>query len=585
MNEIRLVLKQASGRLLMVDLLRTLTVCMAAAVGGLIVALLAQRIFGVQIRFPGDWLRLAGVLAMAAALAALVWSLVRRARGIALARELDERADLNESLSTAMWASAKAADDPWAHAVIETARDRATRVDVRRAIPITAPRLWPLPFAMALSLAILWFSVPAFDLLGLMEQRQTVAQTEQAVITATSESRDATEKVLEKLRQAGLDMKDDAAQEGAEQQAPKDPDQIRAQAIKRLTNMAEKLSEMQQGEKAQQMQALKDMMKQLRQPGPGPLDQLSRSLARGDFKKAQEELGELSKQLASDSLTEEQKQQLQQQLQKLQEQMQQLAQAKQDLEKQLEQAGMNKEQAQKAARDPEALKKALEELSNLSDEQKQQLMEKALAQMKAAEQCQSMGECLSQMAAGMSKDGMSQDGMEGMEGLSGQLSMMEMAQMEMESLGAASEEAMRQLAKLSGKMGKPGNCSGGDCEGGECEGGSCNNPWSAGLTQGRMGGGSGGPGQGMGASPDEIDSPVSIDRVRSASKQTQGPIIGTRLVYGEQVKGESSAEFIQAVEASRKAATEAISGNEVPRELQPAVKHYFGRMEERAKKR
>jgi hypothetical protein len=67
------------------------------------------------------------------------------------------------------------------------------------------------------------------------------------------------------------------------------------------------------------------------------------------------------------------------------------------------------------------------------------------------------------------------------------------------------------------------------------------------------------------------------------SKQGNGPIIGSKLVYGDQVKGESQAEFQAAVESSAKAATEAVEGMQVRRELQESVKHYFGRLEKRAK--
>ena len=118
---------------------------------------------------------------------------------------------------------------------------------------------------------------------------------------------------------------------------------------------------------------------------------------------------------------------------------------------------------------------------------------------------------------------------------------------------------------------------------GMCEG-MGQGPWRAGETAGRFGNGSGGPGQGNGMSPQGEDAPVSIEKTKAASKNTGGPIIGSRLVYGEQVKGESTAEFMEAVESSSKAATEAISDNLVRRELQGAVKHYFGRMEERARK-
>jgi len=54
-------------------------------------------------------------------------------------------------------------------------------------------------------------------------------------------------------------------------------------------------------------------------------------------------------------------------------------------------------------------------------------------------------------------------------------------------------------------------------------------------------------------------------------------------VYGEQVKGESTAEFADAVEAGAQNAAEAIENKQVPREYQEAVKRYFGTLGEKVK--
>ena len=67
-------------------------------------------------------------------------------------------------------------------------------------------------------------------------------------------------------------------------------------------------------------------------------------------------------------------------------------------------------------------------------------------------------------------------------------------------------------------------------------------------------------------------------------KNTGGPIIGSRLVYGEQVRGESVAEFADVVEASIAESAEAFEGGTVPREYHVAVKTYFGRLQAKVKK-
>lgn len=588
MTEIRRVLKQAAWRLIIVDLFRNLSMTMAAAVGLLIAILLAERVLGVAVSFPSDWLSLAAAALGAGAAAAVVWTLIRRARGVALARIVDERADLRESLSTAMYVARS--QDPWASVVVETARDKAKRVDVRRAIPIVAPRLWFLPLAMVLSMAILWFSLPNWDLLGALSQREQAQRQQFEIQQVREEIKRDEERLEELLRRAGVELKEEeATREGRDAHAPLTPDDVRRAAIRRLTSLQDQLADLKQSAEAQRMDSLKQMMRQLRTPGPGPAEQLSRQLAQGNFQQAQQELEQLAQQLASANMSPEDQQRLQQQLQQLAQQLQQLAENRQELERRLQQAGLTPEQARQSAADPEALKKALEELQNLTEEQKKQLAEMAKAMSEAASACGGMGEALSQMAAGLSQAGLDQSGMQGLENLAGQLSAFEMMQADMDSLDAAMSEAMKQLSKLgSACAGKPGDCEGGDCEGGECEGdcegceGGASSPWRLGSAQGSSAGR--GPGRGTSVRNwDDVDAPVNIEKVKSPTRQGDGPIIGTRLVYGDQVRGESVAEFVSVVESSAKAATEALDPMTVPRELHDSVKGYFGRLEARAR--
>jgi hypothetical protein len=581
MNEIRRILKLASWRLVLIDFFRTLAVTASAAVGALMVALFAERIFGLEIGWPRDWVRLGALLLGIALVVAGAWSVARRRRGIRLAAEVDERADLKESLSTALCVAAS--DNPWSRNVLETARERASRADVRKAIPITAPRLWPAPFAMALALVTLWFAVPHWDVLGLFHKRVAERELRNELRTVQNEVKADSDKLAELMKKAKVEITDEDAQaRPADQNNPavKDPDEIRRAAVKKLTSLNERLADLRQGDKAKQLEAMKNQMKQLKQPGPGPLDKMTQSLQRGDFKKAQDELQELARQLASDSMSKDDKEKAAHQLKKLAEQLDNLAKDRQDLERQLERAGMSKEQAAQAARDPEALKKAMEGMKNLTEEQKEQLQKMAQAQNAAAKQCDGMAQAMSKMAQGTSKSGMDQEGMEGMDGLSGQLSELEMSEQDLKSLDAAMSEARGQLAKMAGQ------CMGGSPGGNSTKFSASEqqSPWKAGESAGKFGTGSGGPGQsGGGTSPQGADAPVTTEKTVAQSKQGNGPIIGSKLVYGDQVKGQSQAEFQAAVESSAKAATEAVEGMQVRRELQDSVKHYFGRLQERAK--
>lgn len=584
MTEIQRVLKQAAWRLMLIDFFRNLSVTASAAVAVLIVILIGQRVLGYAISFPTEWGQLGLSALGAAVLAAATWTMVRRARGIGLARIVDERADLRESLSTAMFVSKS--KDPWADVVIESAREKAKRVDVRRAIPIVAPQLWFLPVALLLSMAILWFSLPNWDVMGRIAQRD-VDRSSQFELQQVNEEMKAVKDLEEELRRRGIKLSDEeGGEEGRDAKAPLTPDEIRRAGIRRLTEMQDRMQDKLQGEDAQRLDAMKQMMRQLRVPGPGPAEEMIRQMASGNFDKAQQQLEQLAQQMASAEMSAEDQERLQEQLKQLAEQLQQLAENRKELERKLEQAGMTPEQAKKAARDPEALREAMEQMQNLTEEQKKQLAEAAKAMSEACSMCSSMGASLSQMAQGMSEAGLDQEGMKGFENMADQLSAMEMMQADFESMEASMSESMRQLAQLASQCSGSGDCDGdGECEGGgecdgceDCQGGS---PWGQRTADGS------GLGQGRGTSvrdwSDVPEAPVNVQKVKSPTRQGEGPIIGTTLVQGDQIRGESVAEFASVVESSTKAAAEAIEGMQAPRELHPSIKTYFGRLEARAK--
>jgi hypothetical protein len=184
---------------------------------------------------------------------------------------------------------------------------------------------------------------------------------------------------------------------------------------------------------------------------------------------------------------------------------------------------------------------------------------------------------MGKMAQGMSQSGLQQEGQEGMGELAKALSEAEMLQEDMQNLDAALGEAKKQLAQL-------GECLGGaDAEGedGDSKGG--RSGWRPG-TANKKGSGTGGPGQSSGGGNTVGEArDFTTQKEKAKVKTGQGPIIGTRLVYGEQVKGESVAEFTQAVEAGQQEAAEEIEGQAIPREYHDAVKHYFGRLADKVK--
>ncbi|MBX3368194.1 MAG: hypothetical protein KF912_12855 [Phycisphaeraceae bacterium] len=573
MDQVMRVVKQATFRLAIIETLRALCVTITLGFALLVAIRLVERLGGVVV----PWADIVPGVFVVAVIGAVVWAFATRSRPIAAARELDERADLRESLSTAICVQSER--DPWSQLIVRHAAERASSVRVARAIPIQTPRLAPAPFCAALALALIWFTVPRVDAWGVAARRDNSAREEQQIQEVRTEFEQGKKKIEEMLAQANIKLEEgEGEKSGADREAPKSLEEARRESVRRLTDMAERLEQLRAGEKGQVMDALKDRMGRLKSPGPGELTDIARSMARANFSQAKDDLEKLAQKLGENSeLTPEQKEELRKQLENMSGQLSKLAADRGELSKALEQMGMDG----RLAADPEALKKAIEQAANeMTPEQKSQLekmLQQAQAQQEMGDKLGNMADAMAKMSRGASERGMTGEGMQGLEQLAEALSEMELSQADLSALDAALSECRGQLA--------------GQCEGlSQCMGGGNGDgmpmigEWRAGESDGRMGLGSGGPGQGSGASgPAEEQIDFAIEK-RKANVQTgQGPIIGTKLVQGSQIRGESVAEFSAVVEASSQAAAEALETMQVQREHHDVVKHYFGTLNAKVK--
>jgi hypothetical protein len=569
MDEIRTAVKRAAWRLYVLDVFATLCVMVTVGAIALVVVRVVDALFIVQ----PDWWAIFALTGAASVAVALAWSLVRRARGIEVARELDERAELREALSTAMCVAGR--NDPWSRAVVESARERARQVNVRASIPYVAPRLLPAPIVALIALGVIWFSLPEhFTFTTAAKEHQRRQEVQQVRIEAETFAKE-----IEKLvgQDKAAELKEEAP-EGGDVPEAVTADQIRQREIKQITALHTKLSEEAQSEQAQTLKAAEKIMRQLKQPGPGPLDSMTRELQQGNFQKAREELTKLAEQMNKGDLNEEQRAALRDQLQKLAEQLEKLGQNQQDLERQLQQAGLSPEQAKQAGGDPQILDEMLSKMENLSEQEKQALKDLAQAQRSASQMCRSMSEAMNKMAGACNNPGgMGQEGMKGLEGMAGQLSELEMLQADMMNLQDAIGKCQAQLAAL-------GNClSNGQCNGGALQALWGNTgQWKAGDSS-QFGKGSGAAGKGYGVGPEEQRAPFDLESTKANTHRSGGPVIGTKLVEGESIRGESTQEMVAVAVTSSQRATEAIERREVPLEFAESVRKYFGSVEEASK--
>jgi len=572
MQDIQRVLKAASWRLFIVDSFRTGVVTTTIVLVGLFCLRVAEKLLPVTV----DWVLVFLLGSVAAVLGAFFWALARRRRGVALAREVDERAGLRETLSTALCVAGQA--DGWSRAVIETAQARARRVVVRDAIPIEAPRLWQAPLALVLALLCVWW-LPRYDLTGLIAQKEKEEEQVRQVQQVMSEIKVDEQKLEELLKKAGVEqgLGDESDEADPEELTPQHVEDIRREALRKLTKVNELIESKQQSEQARQLEALQNQLRNLKTPGDGPLSEFARSLARGNFAEAKDSLEKLAEQIAEGSMSESDRERAQEQLENLKEQLEQLAENRNQLEEALKEAGLSREQAAQLAQalsDPEAMQQALDKMEGLSEEQKQQLQQMARAQSQAAESCNGMAGALGQMAKGMSSEGMGQQATEGANGLSDQLGQFEAIQQELNNLQAAASECRGQINKLGQSMcegGTPGQCFG--------QGAGTQGPWAKGSNP-NPGNGMGGPGQGSGGAMDSEQTDFALEKIKQQVVNQGGPIISETIVYGAQVRGQSRAEFESAVRSGKAEAANALEQKAVPKKYQDAVRAYFGRLEQ-----
>ncbi|MEK6703620.1 MAG: hypothetical protein AABZ53_15270 [Planctomycetota bacterium] len=584
MNEILRAVQRAGRRLFLIELIRSVLIALTLALAVMAVLRTVQQVFALSLQ----WNMVMQVAGGIVAAGSLSWSFATRARTPKAARVLDERAQLRESLSTAL--SIGEPKESWSKLVVETARAKAIGVDVNRAIPIEMPKRWYWPMAAAMVLAIAW-TLPVFDALGNKAKKEEEKTRQDQVIAVKQDIKEKQaelDKVLAKIDpELKKELGDQTKPEELQPPGAVKPEAIRTAEMKRLTDLNEKLAGMAKGEKGMQLDAMKEMMAQLKHPGGSELNELYKNLAKGDFAKASKALDELKAKLGDKNLSPEEKKKIAEAMGKLGEQLKQNADAAKDIAKAMEQAGMDSKQAAEMAKqlaaNPAMIAKALEALKGLSPEQKQQLAKQLTAKANASKNGAQMGQKMSECSGSM-ESGDSQGENASMSELGSQLSEAEMMQQQAQALSAAMSECQSQMAAL-------GECMGGSCDGDGNKSGPMGLAWNQQEGDWKEGdsnkfgsnGKGGGPGKGQGDRSGSTPTDFNTEQAKLKVKAGKGPIIGKQYIKGEQMVGESVAEFTEAVEASKKNAAEALSNGEVPPELRATVRKYFGRLEEVAK--
>jgi len=554
MEELEKQVRRARWRLGLGRFLRTLGFCWFATL--LVAAVLA----GLDKRYvwpAPDWLWPAAALGLGL-FAAGVWIWLTRRRPLDAAIEIDKRFGLKERVSSTIALSEEERESEAGQALMEDAVARVRRVEVGARFPVRPGRPALLPLLPAV------LGVAAFLLIPAIEKpvEADTGTDAKAVKQQVKRSGEALKKKLaERRKEAGEKGLKDAErlfkrlERQTEELASGKTDRKKARV--QLNDLAKKLqqrrSELGGSEQVQRQ------LNQLRDLNRGPADEFAKAMRDGDFKKAEEKLEELKKKLDKGGLDEKDKQQLKEQLEKMQEKLGDLAAAHkaacEDLKKHIQQAQANGQ---------------LGEAGKLQ-QQLNQLMQQAPQMNQLQQMANQLGQC-----AQCLQNGNMQDAQAALQQLQGNLADLQQQLDEMELL----DEAMNQLVQAQNQMNCKA-CGGKGCP--QCQGGGqMGNQPGMGMGQGKDGkqGGMGlGAGQGRGARP---EAEVNAGYVDSHVRQKLGPgeAVVTGQVEGPLVKGDVEQQIQEEFEATKRGATDPLTDRRIPRGHRQHVREYFERFKE-----
>jgi len=541
-------------------LLRQAAVVLALAGLAAAIAVAAERVLAVRL--------ISGVSAISAGAAAILLaallSALRVPNRMQVAVLIDRRLGAKERFSTAL--ALAGSDDAFALAAEAEAHKAAERLDIRGHFPIRPTLHWAGSAAAWAVAAAVFFLMPAMDVLGNMARRQQAAQQAAALAKAQADVKQAAESVKSAVENARLPQLATDLDKLAQMLSGDKPADVRREAIRKLTDLGKDLRDLQQQQqKNTGLGAAERMLKDLRSAPQAFDNKLNQALANGDFAGAAKMIKDALDKLNEGKLSDAEKAALANQLADLAKQAAKIGDPQKQAADMLARQGMDPNSAAKlAGMSQQDLREALKK-QGMSDKQIDELMDKLSQCKNGAQACKNLAEKLAKCNSPGS--GLNPDGLIALsEGL---------ARLGESQVGEMSTEDA--LSELEGAIARLGQ---GDCQGSE---GDPNGPgiWLPGEIEGQAGlPVAGGRGRAWGKRPtgDPEDVKLHADGVRN-KPTNETEIIGSWLVRGATVAGESKRKLSTAVQASKDAAAEAIRDNKIPRKYEPAVKKYFGGME------
>ena len=322
-----------------------------------------------------------GALALAGVAVGVWWARRSTPQLGRAALELDSRFGLDERVVTALGLSERERDTPAGRAILADAAESVAPVRVGERFPVR-PRWHAWLAVAAAGLVALATLFPVADVV-----RQVLGESAPDAVAEMSERKsDAAKKPapLPAPKPPELKPRADKAEElkqleelkaKLDQKYDTDPNRETAQKLKEkaaeLTSLEEKVKAFEQ-KKMERMQKLDQQLQQLQRLKDdkdfqeGPANKLNDALAKGDLKKAMQEVDELRKKVKNKTLTKEDTEKLARQVEKMKQQLQELK-RNQEREQKLKQAAQ-KARDEGREKDAESLER---ELAKVQQEQKE----------------------------------------------------------------------------------------------------------------------------------------------------------------------------------------------------------------------
>jgi hypothetical protein len=453
---------------------------------------------------------------------------------------IDRAFHLNERLGTALTLPADLLGTPAGRALIEDTKRHLDSLDVAGPFGPKLPRAAWLPLATGL-LAVGLMFVPELSRATTTqadpidpEQLEEIAKQADALNKRIAETR-------QKLDQAAFAESDKLLVEieKAAEALSKAPPSEKDEALVKLNSLTNALEERQK--QIGDSQQISKKLQQLDQmTSDGPADEFARELAKGDFQQAAEKVKELRDKLLSGSMSDQEKQELREQLAEMKEQLEGLAnldERKKQLEEARDRGALSQEQFE-------------QQMARLNDQAEDlQKLQQLSQQLGQAQQQLSEGD-LQQAANAL---GMSQEQLQQMASDLAELEMLDsaMADLEMAKDGMTGGDGLNQMGdRLSGM-----------------------NAFGQGMGSN--------PGNGLGQGRGQGDRPIAADNTSTFNTQVKQQLGRGKAVQegfgppNAQTIGESIIEAQAVTEANTAAQAEALTNQKVPRHIEQHVQSYI----------